>query len=109
MVDFHDRRRGPVSDVLDGLYDSGTRYRVHTSYSTPEGQGPFTGVEEGHLTPVPGYENAVGITKSTKSKGSVAVGHEHILKIEDARAARDGSRTVHYERPAHRQSGYGRI
>lgn len=105
MVDFHDRRKGPVSDVLAGLYGNGTRYRVSTAIQENGADGPVHG--EGHLAPGD-VENTVQIKGSTRSKNAWSLNHAHITKIEEARAARDGSRNVLYERPAHRQSGYGR-
>jgi hypothetical protein len=99
---MHDRRRGPVSEVLNSIAGDGKRYQVTTGSDGVQ----ITGAS-GYVTPGDA-DRTINVTGSTRSKGPQTLPHDQILKIEDARAARDGSRTVHYERPEHRQSGYGR-
>jgi hypothetical protein len=96
-MEFHDRRRGPVSDVLDGIYGNGKRYRI----------SDIQGNSEGHVTPGP--EGTVQVARSTRSKATKSLSPDAILGIEEARAARDGSRSVLYSRPEHQQHGYGRV
>lgn len=105
MVDFHDRRVKPVTDVVNSLHGDGKRYRVSVSVPNTERTEMFTGQEEGYLGP---SSYGVAVTKSSRSRGSVIVPHEHITKIEEAKTTRNGRKTL-YLRPDHVQSGYGRV
>lgn len=95
---YNDRYHGPVSESLSGISGNGKRYNLTTA-----GGDSLSG----HLADA-ADEHGVYVRKSTRAKEERFVPHSDILAIEEARAARDGSRGQVFSRPAHVQDGYGR-
>lgn len=94
---YNDRYCGPVSNSTSGISGNGKRYNL----TTAAGESL-----SGHLSDA-ADEHGVYVRKSTRSKADTFVPHSDILKIEEARMARDGSRAEVFSRPAHKQNGYG--